>query len=146
LSQFDGLSRHYPDQEVIVPFPSFLPAFNRRVTNRITGRFAGKIAPFAIVHHTGRASGKHYASPIMAFPTATGFVIALTYGAETDWIRNVLAAGGCALTYRRRMVELVHPRVVEGSPRDFPFPRWVGTILGSQGVHEFLLLDRAADQ
>lgn len=129
-----------------MPFPSFLPAFNRRVTNRITGRFAGRIAPFAIIGHTGRASGRHYETPIMAFPTATGFVIVLTYGPKTDWIRNVLAAGGCALTYRGRTVKLVEPRVVEGAPADFPLPRLVRTILGWQDVHEFLLLDRAADQ
>lgn len=129
-----------------MPFPSFLPAFNRRVTNRITGTFAGRIAPFAIVAHVGRASGRRYTTPIMAFPTARGFVIALTYGAETDWIRNVRAAGGCALTYRRHTVTLTDPRIVEGSPDDFPFPALVRTILRGQGVHEFLVLDRVTDQ
>lgn len=129
-----------------MPLPSFMPAFNRRVTNRITGTFAGRIAPFAIVAHTGRRSAKHYETPIMAFPSAHGFVIALTYGAETDWIRNVLAAGGCALTYRRRTVRLTNPRVIDGSPDNFPFLWWVRRILQSQGVHEFLLLDRAMDQ
>ena len=128
-------------------FPAWLPAFNRRVTNRITGTFAGRVAPFAIVSHTGRTSGRQYRTPIMAFPTATGFVMALTYGAQTDWIRNVEAAGGCALTWRQRVVQLTNPRVVIGSPDDYPMiPGWARKILRGHDVHEFLLLDRASDQ
>lgn len=127
-------------------FPAWLPAFNRRVTNRITGTFAGRVAPFAIVSHVGRKSGTPFATPIMAFPTATGFVMALTYGAKTDWIRNVEAAGGCTLTYRRRTVPLTNPRVVTGSPDDYPMiPAWARKILHSHDVHEFLLLDGAAN-
>jgi hypothetical protein len=33
----------------------------------------------------------------MVEPTTDGVVIALTYGPEVDWYRNVLAAGHCEL-------------------------------------------------
>jgi hypothetical protein len=38
-------------------------------------------------------------------------VIALTYGSDTDWLRNVLAAGGCELETRRRHYQVGSPRV-----------------------------------
>jgi hypothetical protein len=38
-------------------------------------------------------------------------VIALTYGSSADWVRNVLAAGGCELESRRRHYELGAPRL-----------------------------------
>ncbi len=38
-------------------------------------------------------------------------MIALTYGPETDWVRNVLAAGGCELQTRRRRYQLGAPVV-----------------------------------
>jgi hypothetical protein len=38
-------------------------------------------------------------------------VIALTYGSSADWVRNVLAAGGCELESRRRHYQLGAPRL-----------------------------------
>jgi len=38
-------------------------------------------------------------------------VIALTYGSGADWVRNVLAAGGCELESRRRHYQLGAPRL-----------------------------------
>jgi hypothetical protein len=38
-------------------------------------------------------------------------VIALTYGSDADWVRNVVAAGGCELETRRRRYRVAAPRV-----------------------------------
>jgi hypothetical protein len=38
-------------------------------------------------------------------------VIALTYGSDADWVRNVVAAGGCELETRRRRHRVAAPRV-----------------------------------
>jgi len=43
-------------------------------------------------------------------PAAT--VIALTYGAESDWVKNVLAAGGCELITRDRRRQLTSPEII----------------------------------
>jgi len=53
-----------------------------------------------LVVHRGRRSGRVYDTPVLVFPADDGYVIALTYGPDTDWIRNVLAAGGCAARSR----------------------------------------------
>jgi hypothetical protein len=52
---------------------------------------------FAIVQHRGRRSGQVYTTPVVTVPIVDGFIILLTFGADTDWCRNVLAAGQCTL-------------------------------------------------
>ena len=44
------------------------------------------------------------------FPAEDGFALAMTYGPDADWVKNVLAAGGCELRTRGRTVRLVAPR------------------------------------
>jgi hypothetical protein len=39
---------------------------------------------------------------VKPFRSPDGFVIALTYGPDRDWVRNVLAAGGCTIEWRGR--------------------------------------------
>jgi deazaflavin-dependent oxidoreductase (nitroreductase family) len=66
--------------------------FNKYVTNRVLrGLVNASRGPFAILGHIGRRSGKPYETMIMVWPTREGFVIALTYGPQVDWLRNLLA-------------------------------------------------------
>jgi deazaflavin-dependent oxidoreductase (nitroreductase family) len=48
----------------------------------------------SVVHHVGRVSGTSYATPVDAVPVEDGFVVALPYGRHSDWLQNLLAAGG----------------------------------------------------
>ncbi len=112
-----------------MPLPNRLARFNRRVTNPIARTVAGRIPPLAIVAHRGRRSGTVYRTPVMAFRERGGdaFVVALTYGPDTDWVRNVLAAGGCDIVRGRKTIALAGPRLVEGAdPPDDLLPpvRW----------------------
>lgn len=121
--------------------PQWLARFNRRITNRITQLFAGRLPGFAIVIHTGRRSGQTYRTPINAFRDGNDYIIALTYGAETDWVRNVEAAGGCELVTRGRRVRLTNPRIVtDPSRRWAPLP--VRLVLGIIGASQYLRLTR----
>lgn len=118
-----------------------LARFNRVATNRVTGRIAGKAPGFGKIVHRGRRSGREYRTPVNVFRVPEGYVVALTYGADTDWVRNVLAAGGCELETRGRHVKLTNPRIVHDEQRRaMPFP--VRQILGQIGVTDFLYLDR----
>ena len=76
-----------------MPFPKTLARFNKHVINRFMLLFAGWIPPLAIVMHLGRFSGHKYRTPIMAFPSDGGYVFALTYGRNVDWVKNLLASG-----------------------------------------------------
>jgi deazaflavin-dependent oxidoreductase (nitroreductase family) len=98
-----------------MPLPDGLARFNRRVTNPFMRTFAGRMPGMAIVEHLGRSSGRQYRTPVNAFRTDDGCAIALTYGPDRDWVKNVQAAGGCTLRQRGRRVELGHPQIVAGT-------------------------------
>jgi deazaflavin-dependent oxidoreductase (nitroreductase family) len=93
-----------------MPLPRRIAYFNRRVTNRITRHVVGWMPGFAIVIHVGRRSGRTYETPVNVFRDGSRYVFALTYGPESDWVRNVLAAGGCRIKTRRRTIELRDPQ------------------------------------
>jgi len=97
-------------------FTDRLARFNRRIPNRIVRTFAGRrLSPVAVVVHRGRRSGRQYRTPVIAFPLDDGFVVSLPYGADRDWVRNVLAAGRCTLQRSGRQVELTRPSLLRGS-------------------------------
>ena len=122
--------------------PKRVARFNRIVTNRISDPLAGRLPGFGIVVHRGRRSGRPYRTPINVFRAPGGYVAALTYGTDTDWVKNVLAAGGCEMEVRRRRVRLTDPRVVhDESRRDMP--PGVRQLLGLIGVTDFLHLATA---
>ena len=94
-----------------MPAPRWVARANKAGLNRVT-KFIAPWAPgWAVVVHRGRKSGKTFRTPLWAFRRQDGFVIALTYGAEADWVRNVITAGGCELETRRRRYQVGDPRV-----------------------------------
>ncbi len=125
-----------------MPIPREVARFNRRVTNHVTRRIAGWLPGFAIVSHTGRRSGRTYQTPVNAFRGGGGYRIALTYGAETDWARNVVAAGGCAIESRGRRVALTDPRIISDPDRRWA-PPVVRQVLGLIGASEYMQLTAA---
>ncbi len=94
-----------------MPIPRVVARFNRYVTNPLARLIAGWLPPFAVVMYRGRRSGREYRTPVWAFRTDDGFVVALTYGAGSDWVRNVVDAGGCRFLRAGKLVRTVHPRV-----------------------------------
>ena len=115
--------------------------FNRRVTNRITRPVADRLPGFAIVIHRGRKSGRTYRTPVNAFRDGNDYIIALTYGPETDWVRNVRAAGGCEIVTRGRRVRLINPRLVTDPSRRWAPPP-VRLVLGLIDAPQYLRLTR----
>jgi deazaflavin-dependent oxidoreductase (nitroreductase family) len=122
-----------------MPIPKRVAHFNKRVTNRVTRHIAGWMPGFAIVTHVGRRSGRTYHTPVNVFEEDGRYVFALTYGPDSDWVRNVIAAGGCQIETRSRRVELADPRrFTDESRHAVPVPaRW---ILRLANVDEFLSL------
>jgi deazaflavin-dependent oxidoreductase (nitroreductase family) len=88
----------------------WLAKINIAVTDRITGLFAGWLPGFGILTHVGRKSGKVYRTPINVFPASNGFIIALTYRSQSEWVQNVLAAGSCELKTRGKKYQLSRRR------------------------------------
>ena len=74
--------------------PRAVGRWNKAGLNRVTRHIAPWLPGFGVVVHRGRRSGRRYRTPVNVFATADGYRFALTYGPDTDWVRNVLAAGG----------------------------------------------------
>jgi deazaflavin-dependent oxidoreductase (nitroreductase family) len=93
-----------------------LARFNRRLPNRVIGTIAGRrLSPVAFMLHQGRRSGRQYRTPVMPLSLRDGFLVSLPYGPERDWVRNVLAAGRCALLRGGRRFELTDPRLLDAA-------------------------------
>jgi len=104
-----------------MPTPRWIAHANKIGLNRLT-KFIAPWAPgWAVVIHRGRKSGKTFQTPLFAFRRGNGFVIALTYGSQTDWVRNVLAAGGCEIEARQCRYQVGNPTVYrDDSASDMP--------------------------
>lgn len=106
-----------------MPIPQWMARVNRRVTNRVTRRFADRLPGFGIVIHRGRRSGKIYRTPVNVFHDGGDFLIALTYGADADWVHNVEVANGCVLVTQQREHHVAHPRIFTDTARRWaPLP------------------------
>jgi deazaflavin-dependent oxidoreductase (nitroreductase family) len=116
---------------------------NRAGLNRLTRHTAPLTPGMGVVVHRGRRSGRRYQTPVNVFRTPSGYLFALTYGPQSDWVQNVLAAGGCELRTRRRTVTLVSPRLVHDESRAGirPLER---AALRVFGVADFLAVETAA--
>lgn len=122
-----------------MPLSRRMARFNRIVTNNSIGRLAPWLPGFGVVRHRGRTSGREYHTPINVFRHGDTYLVALTYGSQADWVKNVLAAGACDLQTRGRRVHLVEPRLYTDPARK-GLPASVRAFLALPNVTEFLAL------
>jgi deazaflavin-dependent oxidoreductase (nitroreductase family) len=118
-------------------------AFHRAITNRVASRFAAQLPGFAILTNVGRKSGRLYRTPVNIFREPDGFLIALTYGRDSGWVKNVLAAGDCQIETRGVLYQLSAPIIVH-DPTRRRFPLIVRIVLGFIDANDFLRLSRSA--
>jgi deazaflavin-dependent oxidoreductase (nitroreductase family) len=91
---------------------------------------------FAVIEHRGRRTGRRYATPVAARRTASGFVISLAFGAQADWYRNLLAAGGGVIRWRGHAYRVTVPEriaVATGLAAFHPLQRVLLRIAGVDG-------------
>lgn len=91
-----------------MPMPRWWGHINKRVFNP----HAIKSGKWAVLTHVGRSSGMPYRTPMEAHPVDGGYLVFLVYGAGSDWVRNVMAAGQARLTVDGEDVDVTAPRVV----------------------------------
>ena len=94
--------------------------------------------PFALLRHVGRRSGKTYEIPIMVFRLEESFVIVLTWGPQTDWLRNLQATGRGSLRWHKQEYVLQKPEFIEEKAVEPVLPPLIKRILRLRGVHEFV--------
>ncbi|WP_250005378.1 hypothetical protein [Actinoplanes sp. M2I2] len=99
-----------------------------RATAPVVRRLAGRRAfpLWAVVHHRGRVTGRALAVPVTVVTTPAGFIINLPWGAGTNWVRNVVAAGGCTIRWKGADHRMADP-VIVGEAAARPYysrPAW----------------------
>lgn len=127
----------------VVPLPDGLARFNRRFLNPVMLKVAGRVPPLAVVAHTGRRSGRTFRTPVAVFRNGRTWAFALTYGADRDWVKNVLAAGEFQLEWGGRTLALHAPRRVDGEPGFALVGRYARPVLRALHVDQFLTATEA---
>lgn len=127
--------------------PSFLARLTRAVARTsapLSRPLAGRrfFPLWAIVHHRGRRSGRDYATPVAVRASPAAFVIALPWGARTEWVRNVVAAGECTLRWRGADHRTATPMVIGFDEAAPAFSGGQRVVLRLAGASTFLRLTR----
>ena len=126
---------------VMSPLTKLLNPVMRKLAGRRHMRMAAEI------RHVGRRSGRPYVTPAGARLTGDTFVIPLTFGNQSDWSRNVRAAGGCTIRLEGTEYRAVQPELAD---RDQAAPVVRATfgpveraMFRMLGIRQYLLLRRA---
>jgi deazaflavin-dependent oxidoreductase (nitroreductase family) len=91
-----------------MPMPRWWAQLNKRLFNPR----AVADDRWAVIRHVGRVSGAAYSTPVEAHRIPGGLAFLVIYGPRTDWLLNVLAAGGATVRLDGREVAVTRPRVV----------------------------------
>jgi hypothetical protein len=144
-------SRDTPPISAVQPVRPDRPGFVTRVTRsaaRIGIPFTRPLAGrrwfrfWGVVHHVGRTSGRRYAVPVVVRPTHDGFVVPLPWGGETQWARNVLAAGGAVIRWDGRDIEVTDPVVLPVTEVPDAFSRIQRAAMGGARIRAALRVRR----
>lgn len=85
---------------------------NRAYMNPQQLKTAGAPGAYAgVLHHVGRKSGRQYDTPLGFMRVDGQLAVLLPYGPETDWMRNLMAAGSATITFEGETIPVEDPRV-----------------------------------
>jgi deazaflavin-dependent oxidoreductase (nitroreductase family) len=98
------------------------PRFGAEWVNRVAdpwlvrqGVVSGSKGEIGLLEHVGRKSGTVRVTPVHPVRTPDGFRIIAPLGVESQWAKNVLAAGHCRLQVGEVLYELDEPQLVMAS-------------------------------
>jgi deazaflavin-dependent oxidoreductase (nitroreductase family) len=116
----------------------------RSLANRIFLMISGRwFRAYSIVRHVGRTSGRAYQNPVSAYPLGDGFVIPVLYGTQSQWVRNVMAAGRFTLRTKGRDYLLERPELIPPAQALGAYPALLRRIMRSQQTQAFVWAHRA---
>ena len=101
---------------------------------------------WAILRHTGRTSGKVYATPVVGLRTPDGFMIPLPFGDATQWARNLFAAGGGSLRFAGREYQISEPLIVDHDAARAHLPLPLRFLTARLGLRQYLLVREVSNE
>ena len=119
-----------------------------KMLNPLVGTLAGRRHfPMAQLNHVGRRTGRTYLTSVGARLSGDVVLIPLTFGNQSDWARNVYAAGGCSVRVNGHTIRAEHPRFLTAADAApllhaffNPVERLVFKVLG---IKQFMCLEPA---
>jgi deazaflavin-dependent oxidoreductase (nitroreductase family) len=126
-----------------MPWPAFMRHQQR--FNGLALRYAGRLGSLADLEHVGRRSGTTRHTPVRAFRRGTTVAVGANFGAQSHWVRNVLAAGECRMTLHGDRLRLTEAQLVPLAEAAWVFPWWFRLGLRRLVHTDHCLLLRAAD-
>ena len=93
-------------RNIMRPLTKMLNPVSVKMAGRPGFRMAGRL------HHVGRRSGACYITPVGARIKDDHILIPLTFGNQSDWVRNVRAAGGATIEVNRRSYAMRAPEIL----------------------------------
>jgi deazaflavin-dependent oxidoreductase (nitroreductase family) len=92
-------------------FPAWIDRLQMKYMNPVMRRAARFLPTFVVLKHRGRKSGKPYQTVVNAYRRGNVVAILLGHG-NTDWVKNVVAAGEAELQLRGRELHITNVRVL----------------------------------
>lgn len=129
------------------PFRTLIRTSNKYVLNPLMLRMAGRRAWYAsVIRHTGRRSGKQYATPVVVDRVGDEVYIPLPYGTDVDWLRNVCDAGGAEIVSHGATYRVSAPEVVPAAEALPVLPAARRRTFARVGIGHFLRAEIAHDR
>lgn len=98
------------------PFRRLIRTSNKYLLNPLMLKLAGRSYWYAaVLHHTGRRSGRQYSTPIVADRVGENLIVPLPYGTQVDWVRNVLTAGEATIVSKGRTYHIASPELIDST-------------------------------
>jgi deazaflavin-dependent oxidoreductase (nitroreductase family) len=99
-------------QKIPKGLPNIVRYFSSLFKKRMIADVESGKSGMSIISHTGRKSGTSYRTPVEAIFLDNEVLIGLVYGRKTDWLKNVLAQGGCSIFYKLQMYTATDPIIL----------------------------------
>ena len=129
-----------------MPAPLSVTPYVRRFANPFLVNLAGH-GWFVELEHVGRKSGTAYRTPLLAFREGDTITVALTYGPDVQWLKNLRAAGGGRMHWRDSMLYLGPPHDLATEDGIARMPQPVRSVLDVTGLAtEFVELPIVAER
>ena len=104
--------------------------------------FAGRrwLRLYGVLEHRGRTSGREYRTPVVVQSAGDTFLIPIPFGESTQWVQNVLAAGGASVVWGGRTIDVTDPQVVERREAGVSFNAIERFAMARAGIDRFMRL------
>jgi deazaflavin-dependent oxidoreductase (nitroreductase family) len=119
-----------------------MPLWWGQINKRLFNPRALENGKWKVINHVGRASGRHYRTPLDGFEVDDTYLFILVYGSRSDWVQNILARGEATLETGDEVLELTAPRVLPAETAWEILGDKPGT--GPVKINEYLQMDIAS--